>query len=62
MNKVQCMYCGAPIDDALERCPQCGKPSHYQQRGESAVKTKRFILLFILLVVFIALMILWLPR
>ena len=62
MSKVHCMYCGAQIDDRLEFCPQCQAPSHYQQRGSSLAKTKKFILFFILLSLFVTAMILWLPR
>ena len=62
MGKVRCLYCGASIADDIEFCSACGKPSHYQQRGPSISKQTRFIVYFILLVVFVAVMVVWLPR
>lgn len=62
MGEVQCMYCGATIADDIEFCSECGKPSHYQKRGSSISKQTKFIVYFILLVAFVAVMVFWLPR
>ena len=62
MSKVQCMYCGEQIEDSVEYCTACGKPSHFQKRGVSIKKQTKFIIYFVCLVVFVAIMIIWLPR
>ena len=62
MGKVNCLYCGEQIADDVETCPVCGKPSHYQKRGTSISKQKKFIVYFVLLVVLVAVMVVWLPR
>ena len=62
MGKVRCLYCGESIPDSVEVCPACGKPSHYQQRGVSLRRQTKFIIYFILLVIFAGVMIVWLPR
>ena len=62
MGKVHCMYCGAQIADDVEYCTECGKPSHYQKRGTSVKKQTQFIIFFICLIVFVSVMVFWLPR
>ncbi|MCW9012581.1 MAG: zinc-ribbon domain-containing protein [Gammaproteobacteria bacterium] len=62
MSKIHCLYCGEEIPDDVEHCPECGAPSHYQKRGVSLSKQKKFIIYFIALIIFVAVMIIWLPR
>ena len=62
MPNVKCLYCSADIPDTSETCPQCQAPSHFQTHGQSLKKQKKFIRNFILLVIFVAIIIVWLPR
>jgi predicted nucleic acid-binding Zn ribbon protein len=62
MSEVDCLYCGARIPDDSARCPQCGAPSHFQQRGYRAGALRRFVLLFAILTIAAFVMAFWLPR
>lgn len=62
MSNVRCIYCGESIPEHMENCPHCNSPSHFQVMGKNSRTQKRFIRYFILLVVFLAIMIIWLPR
>ncbi len=43
-------------------CPACGAASHFQKRGFRPGAQKRFIGLFVALVIFCLAMAFWLPR
>jgi hypothetical protein len=50
------------IPEDVAECPYCGAVSHFQKKGYRAGAKKKFVLLFIALVVFCAFFIMWLPR
>jgi predicted nucleic acid-binding Zn ribbon protein len=58
-QQVKCFYCGKNIPDNVSECPHCHSPSHFQKTDFSR---KRFVIFFILTVIFCAVMIIWLPR
>lgn len=58
MNRLQCKHCNGPISEDDERCPQCGIPL---MPGQHKASSRRFILFFILLVIFCLFMMIWLP-
>lgn len=62
MNTVKCLYCGKKIPEDAAQCPHCGAVSHFQKKGYRAGARRKFVLLFIALVVICAFFILWLPR
>lgn len=59
---VKCLYCGGDVPAERADCPHCGAPSHFQQRGENPRRQRRFLLLVILVALFCAAMIVYLPR
>lgn len=62
MGMVNCLYCGEPMADDVERCPKCGSPSHYQKRGFRLGARTRLILLFMALSMASLIIAIWLPR
>ena len=62
MGAVNCLYCGSRIPDDCANCPQCGAPSHFQQRGYRLGARRRFILLFSLFALAVIAFAFWLPR
>lgn len=62
MSDVKCLYCGKDIPEDSEACPHCQAPSHFQRRGMRFGARRRFILLFVLLVIFVFTMAFLLPR
>ena len=62
MAEVDCLYCGGKIADDQAECPHCGAVSHFQKRGYRAGARRRFVLLFVALVIFCAVFIVYLPR
>ncbi len=61
-DQVNCLYCGKRIPADTSHCPHCGAVSHFQEKGYRAGVRKRFVIWFIVLVIFCGLMIVWLPR
>ncbi len=62
MKDRECNHCGQRIDDDAERCPYCGTPTAARRDADFVPRQRRFVLLFVALAVFCAIMILWLPR
>ena len=62
MGKVNCLYCGAKVSDESDRCPECGAPSHFQQRGFGLGGRLRFLFYFFALAVAALVIALILPR
>lgn len=62
MSQVNCLYCGASLAEDAAHCPACGATSHFQKRGFRPGAQKRFIGLFVALVIFCLAMAFWLPR
>jgi predicted nucleic acid-binding Zn ribbon protein len=62
MSKVDCIYCGARIPDDRAQCPQCGAPSHFQQRGYRHGTRRKFYLLFTIFTLAVIAVAFWLPR
>ena len=63
MSETTCNHCGQTFDDQQSFCPRCHAPTPAQQEKEIAAHGKRkFILLFIALIIFCVIMIVWLPR
>ena len=62
MGQVNCLYCGERISDGADSCPVCGAASHFQKRGFRLGARKRFLRLFIVLVIFCLIVAFWLPR
>ena len=62
MEQVNCLYCGKSIPADASNCPHCGAVSHYQRKGWRAGMRRKFILLFVLLVILCTFFIFWLPR
>jgi hypothetical protein len=58
MSKLLCKHCGGGIETGTQACPHCGMPL---PPGLGKAPQRKFILFFIVLVIFCALMILWLP-
>jgi len=59
---VKCLYCGKEVPGDVSHCPHCGAVSHFQQKGYRAGMRRKFILWLVVLTLFSAAMILWLPR
>jgi len=62
MSEVSCLYCGKKIAEEIAECPHCSAVSHYQKKGYQAGACEKFVLLFIVLVIFCLFFIFWLPR
>jgi len=62
MGEVNCLYCGKGIADDCDRCPHCGSPSHFQQRGYRPGARRRALLLFSLFALAVIVIALVLPR
>jgi len=62
MGRVNCLYCGELVGDDLARCPHCGAPSHFQQRGWRLGARRRFVVFFVLFALLVLAIALWLPR
>lgn len=62
MSETPCMYCGAPVPEDAPRCPDCGAPAHFQQRGPRLRAIRRFLVLFVLLVIGAFIAVFLLPR
>jgi len=62
MPDITCFHCARSYDSHLKACPHCGAPAEPPEQKMRRDKTQRFIWLFIALVVFCAIMIVWLPR
>ncbi len=62
MSETTCNHCGQTFDDQQDACPYCRTPTPKQQNTDFDSKKKRFMLLFIALIILCAVMIVWLPR
>ncbi len=62
MANIQCLYCGQEFPDNLSECPSCQAPSHFRKNDWSADTKKRFVGFVILVAIFCAFMIVYLPR
>jgi len=45
------MYCGATVPDDAPECPKCGAPAHFQRRGPRVRAIRRFLVLFVIVVI-----------
>ena len=62
MSELDCLYCGKKIPDNAAKCPHCGAISHFQKKGFSVGARKKFITLFVILVLIVFFFMLWLPQ
>jgi len=62
MSQITCFHCARPYDDTQKTCPHCGAPAEPPEKLEKSERQKRFVWMFIALVIFCAIMIVWLPR
>ena len=51
MSETPCMYCGASVPDDASACPSCGAPAHFQRRGPRLRAIRRFLVLFVIVVI-----------
>ena len=58
MRKLLCKHCGGDVEVGTPACPHCGMPL---PADLGKAPQRKFILFFIALIIFCALMILWLP-
>lgn len=61
-DQVKCLYCGGDVPAESADCPHCGAPSHFQQQGENPRRQRRFLIFVIIVTLFCAVMIVYLPR
>jgi hypothetical protein len=61
-DRVKCLYCGKEISADVAHCPHCGAVSHFQEKGYRAGVRGKFVIWFVILLIFCAVMIAWLPR
>jgi len=54
----ECSHCGAPLDPAHTRCFHCGTPTPLGQQETR----RKFIIGLVVVIIFCAVMIVWLPR
>ena len=62
MSEITCNHCGQRFDDQQDACPYCRTPTTRRQDTAFGAKKKRFMLLFIALIIVCAVLIVWLPR
>ena len=60
-KKLSCNYCGQTMIEDQSACPRCGTLSPSAQHKKAKEIQRKFILFFVLIVVFCTFMILWLP-
>lgn len=58
MDKLFCNHCGFERPQDESDCPNCGAPSPVVKENTN----KRFLIFFVILIVFCAIAIAWLPR
>jgi len=61
MNEITCFHCARHYDATLKNCPHCGAPADSPVKLEKSLRQKRFVWWFIALVIFCAIMMVWLP-
>ena len=61
MTDITCNHCGRSYSHDRTACPYCHTPSPAQQEVNLRRVARKFILLFLALVIFCIVMILWLP-
>ncbi len=62
MSQVNCLYCGASMEDDAEHCPECGKTSHFRKKGSMPMTHRQFMIMFVLVTILCAFLIVWFPR
>jgi len=62
MNDITCNHCGKSFEAQQHYCPYCLTPTPARQNANFAASKRKILLIFIALVIFCAIMILWLPR
>jgi len=58
MKGLHCKHCGSDVERTDPRCPRCGMPL---PEHKVMAAHRKFLLFFVVLVVFALVMMLWLP-
>lgn len=62
MSDITCKHCGQIFEEQQNYCPSCKTPTPEQQELDLNAIKRKFIYFVIAILIFCAIMIVWLPR